>query len=35
MDANIVKIMKTNKDSAVKHSDLVQKVIQMIQTFKV
>jgi len=30
MDANIVKIMKTNKDSAVKHTDLVQKVIQII-----
>ena len=34
IDGAIVKVMKTNKDSAVKHQDLVVKVMEMISLFK-
>lgn len=34
IDGAIVKIMKTNKDSAVKHQDLTVKVMEMISLFK-
>ena len=34
IDGAIVKVMKTNKDTAVKHSDLVNKVAEMIALFK-
>lgn len=34
IDGAIVKIMKTNKDAAVKHQELVIKVMEMISLFK-
>lgn len=34
IDGAIVKIMKTNKDSTVRHQDLVGKVMEMISLFK-
>lgn len=34
IDAAIVKVMKTNKDTAMKHTDLVNKVAEMIALFK-
>ena len=34
LQGNIVKIMKTNKDSAVAFKDLVQKTMEMVRTFK-
>ena len=34
LQGNIVKIMKTNKDSAVAFKDLVQKTLEMVRTFK-
>jgi len=34
IDGSVVKVMKTNKDMAVSHIDLVQKVMEMISLFK-
>lgn len=34
IDGAIVKIMKTNKDQAVKHQELTVKVMEMISLFK-
>jgi hypothetical protein len=34
IDGAIVKVMKTNKDAAVGHQDLLSKVMEMISLFK-